>query len=1004
MKTVLLSLLALVVFTNESSAQCTINSTTNSSTLVCGSAPLAGCNGLLTIGNGSNSISLIMNATLDLTCLGAITLIVDKATLDFSPGNARLYLAEGSSFLFYNGGDLVGGSCNASERIYIGSNLFASCNGAGADVDFTTIVTLGGTGKLSSNSPVCTGNTINLLATPPPNGGPYTFSFFGNGFPGGGTAYNSDPIRTVTAPGSPGTYVYQVKMKSSLPGNPIMIAEITVTVSNGGATIAPVTSVTHPTCATPSGSITISSPTGSGMRYSINGITYTNASGVFSVLAPGAYSVTAKNASGCISPVTSTTVNPLVPITATPTLNLVTQPTCITSEGSFVISNFNSSFSYTITPSFGTTRSGNTVTAQTGSYSITAQESGKCISPPSTAVAINPQPATPQQPVLGASSHPTCNNSNGSFEITNFDGSFNYTISPSTGVSRSANMVTAPAGNYTVMASLGSCTSESSNSMVINPQRVNIWNGVSWSQGTSPSAEDRVIFNGDYSSSSNVIGCSVQINSGTVVFNDGDTLTVTNEVRVSSGTLLFENNASLVQINNTIANTGDIIYKRTTTPLKQWDFTYWSSPVANAALSQLATNYDFYSFSPTINNWVFRAANTIMSPGVGYIGRNGNSMAPAGLTTSFSGVPNNGNIYAPIIKATGTLNLIGSPYPSAINIDNFLTDPENVNIVNGTIFLWTHNTGISGNAYTQDDYAKYNLSGGVSAVSGGPVPNGKVAAGQGFFIEAHPSLANGSYNAVFKNTMRIAGNNSQFFRNSNLDKSTSSYSVNLERNRLWLSLTNSQGAYNQMLVGYIQDATDGFDTLFDGRTMAVGNAVSIYTKIGTDDYAIQGKALPFSVYDVVPVGYSTVLTGQLNINLENFDGLFENQEVYLLDKYLNLYHNIKKAPYSFYTTNGTFNDRFEIRYIANALGVSESGIVSNNIKVLSNNGELTVLSSNENISKVEIFNLLGKLIYSNKNNSTWNVFNSGKLNISSQVLLVKVTLSNGLVVSKKAMY
>jgi hypothetical protein len=111
----------------------------------------------------------------------------------------------------------------------------------------------------------------------------------------------------------------------------------------------------------------------------------------------------------------------------------------------------------------------------------------------------------------------------------------------------------------------------------------------------------------------------------------------------------------------------------------------------------------------------------------------------------------------------------------------------------GTIYFWTHITPItlrgdlpagtagSGDlAYTSNDYASYNLSGGVSTVlkaksdiSPDAVnrykPTGKIAAGQAFFAT---SIASGE-TAVFKNNMRVGVgeailDNSQFFKiNSN---------------------------------------------------------------------------------------------------------------------------------------------------------------------------------------------------------------------------------------------
>jgi len=72
---------------------------------------------------------------------------------------------------------------------------------------------------------------------------------------------------------------------------------------------APTVIVTQPTEAGGTGTITITAPTGDWMGYSIDCITYTNYTGVFSGLVPGSYNVTDKIWNGCISTITIATVN-----------------------------------------------------------------------------------------------------------------------------------------------------------------------------------------------------------------------------------------------------------------------------------------------------------------------------------------------------------------------------------------------------------------------------------------------------------------------------------------------------------------------------------------------------------------------------------------------------------------------------------------------------------------------------------------------------------------------
>jgi hypothetical protein len=88
------------------------------------------------------------------------------------------------------------------------------------------------------------------------------------------------------------------------------------------------------------------------------------------------------------------------------------------------------------------------------------------------------------------------------------------------------------------------------------------------------------------------------------------------------------------------------------------------------------------------------------------------------------------------IGASGTSNLVGNPYPSALDANLFLIE-NSVNL-DGTIYLWTHNA-ITNNLYTSDDYATYNLLGGVgtnAALSSGvstSKPDGNIASGL-FFV------------------------------------------------------------------------------------------------------------------------------------------------------------------------------------------------------------------------------------------------------------------------------
>ena len=85
--------------------------------------------------------------------------------------------------------------------------------------------------------------------------------------------------------------------------------------------LSPLVTVTQPTCATATGSITILSSTLFTDNFSIDGGLNYQASKIFTGVAPGTYTVTTLNAGGCVSAGTSATVNAALPIPAQPIIS-----------------------------------------------------------------------------------------------------------------------------------------------------------------------------------------------------------------------------------------------------------------------------------------------------------------------------------------------------------------------------------------------------------------------------------------------------------------------------------------------------------------------------------------------------------------------------------------------------------------------------------------------------------------------------------------------------------
>jgi len=601
-----------------------------------------------------------------------------------------------------------------------------------------------------------------------------------------------------------------------------------------------------------------------------------------------------------------------------------------------------------------------------------------------------------------------------------------------------------PVGSYMYTVSNGICASVASTSFVITAPTTNTWNGIAWSNGT-PDSTQKLVFTGNYPPATDpnvdIVGCSCKVTgSATVTIKSGITMTITNEVTVlGPGTLTFDydqtvganpiNSASLVQINNVNTNSGNIIYKRmTNTAVASTDYTYWSSPVLPETLGGVSQNKslpsNYYSYDSTVDNWQQASATTAMVAGAGYI--IGGPKPPNPVSTylaTFNGIPNNGAISLTTGITRNSSYLLGNPYPSAINADKFLQ--ENATVLGGTLYFWTHNTAMQNRnlilstagsgalAYTSNDYASYNVTGGVgidplsttsAAINGGgniSVPSGIIAAGQGFFgsILASPT----GTAIVYNNDIRVAGtsgNNSQFFRTSNTKAKTANA---IEKDRIWLDLSNTQGAFKQTLVGYVTGATNEYDSRFDGESFDGNEFVDFYSVLQTKNLTIQGRTLPFDEKDVVPLGFRSSIDGSFSINIDQVDGLLTNQAVFIEDKLTNTTADLKSGNYTFTTVAGTFNDRFVLHYTNKTLASANFDAQTNTVLVSNKNKEIKINSFAETIDKVTIYDVLGRQIYQ-KINVNSNELTIANLVSSQQTLVVKTTLQNGTTVTDKIIY
>lgn len=191
---------------------------------------------------------------------------------------------------------------------------------------------------------------------------------------------------------------------------------VTITVGNLSAPTVTVTQ--QPDCGLATGSLTITSPTGLNIVYSVDRTNYQTGN-VFTGLMPTDYFVTVKDTvTGCVSDETRVIINP-PPLPPAPSPTLFVNPTCTVTTGSFSIADpIGPDYSYSIdginyqaSPQFTGVLPGN--------YYLTVKENSTgCVSlPTAVPIAIAPVPNPPSAPVISTAIQPSCTTPTGSFSI-----------------------------------------------------------------------------------------------------------------------------------------------------------------------------------------------------------------------------------------------------------------------------------------------------------------------------------------------------------------------------------------------------------------------------------------------------------------------------------------------------------------------------------------------------------------------------------------------------------
>jgi hypothetical protein len=465
--------------------------------------------------------------------------------------------------------------------------------------------------------------------------------------------------------------------------------------------------------------------------------------------------------------------------------------------------------------------------------------------------------------------------------------------------------------------------------------------------------------------------------SGDLIINDEGSVTVTGTGSVTVTGTIYQNRIG--------ANT-DTKYNLWTTPF---------SSVTDILNSFSGINpCDVYTYQATIQEWksdysvpfsttcngnsvTFTSANVISSPegvadgdmdiGRGYFLPGSASSTKRTLTGSAF---NNGDINTPIYGSSVAVaggndwNLIGNPYPSGIQSSAFISNTNNASLFNAAyIYVGT------GGYYTS-----------VNASSTGFY----IASCQGFFVNATTTTDGLLGNAQFRNSMRVPAN--WDWRNSN--------------QTIYISLNDG---HNNDQIQVILDANseDDLDSKHDAYKLANPNNLNLATFIDSELFVFNGvKPIKANQTKTIKMHVQTPDSGNYTINIDSLNLIGSNIEVILEDKANNTFTNLKNISYTFSTTQSEiFNNRFFLHLTNNVTSVNQ---LANelNVSIYSANNVININSIGETtITRVEVYDVLGKNIYSSNKSLDNHVVNVR--GYQSGIYFVKVYGENGKLTAKR---
>lgn len=459
-------------------------------------------------------------------------------------------------------------------------------------------------------------------------------------------------------------------------------------------------------------------------------------------------------------------------------------------------------------------------------------------------------------------------------------------------------------------------------------------------------------------------------------------------------------------------------------------YTGWLPAVGSASTIAAGQGFSMKGVSGDDNTDVGEATvNNLIGAGVGFDNQR----------YDFRGKPNDGNI--DIVVEGDKYTLTGNPFPSALDLNKFFD--ANIATLDGSAYFWVQDKTIPshnleaysggyatynftdatlpsvGYIYTAATFVNYDLGGNPTSIPvppvGTPNPNTDRFApvGQGFMVRGKTGVAANS-TATFKNDQRafVKEGATSVFQKSGTATTTSSspadygfygdilnvagtdYSVisKAPPPHIKINSTLNGNAVRQVAIGFRTGALDGVDRTDAISPNAQSNLpIDVYMALGGAEYV--HSVTTFDINKRFPIGFKNNSSGNavFKVQVAEFVNFDAAENVYLYDGLMDIYYNIKNNFYELTLSPGVYNNRFEITFLNNALGLGDN--LSDNFVIVQNNSNQLLSISNPNlldVKSVTLYDILGKRIFDKVNLGTNSNYEFSTSSLSDGVYVVKL--------------